>query len=201
MPPMTTTVAISPFGPRRNQCVSDLHETHGPAATQETLGGLGRRLQAAQLIHRGLRMGALRSLFADLSSDALRRLYREVRGEPAQPGRLPASFASQVKTPADAVAGVVLLADYLTIAGANHSETIDPSSLIATWDRFCGLVGALHFSGTAVTIDVTSLWLLVRDHQSGEVTLSTCTGCSRRHLRFADDIALRGHLCPSCAQR
>lgn len=201
MSSLTIAVAFSPFDPDRNRRLPDPREAQPPAVAQETLGGLGCRLQAAQLIHRGLRMGALRSLFADLSADALRRLYREVRGEPAQSGRLPTSFASQIKTPADAIAGTVLLSDYLTIAHSKSRGAIDPAALIATWDRFCGLVGGFHFSGASVTIDVTALWLLVRDHQSGQVALSTCAACGHRHLRFADDIALRGHLCPSCAQR
>lgn len=172
-----------------------------PALQTEALGDLGRRLQAVQLIHRGLRMGALRSLFPDVSSDVLKRLYREVRGEAGQPGRMPTSFASQLKTPSDAAAGVVLLSDFISIALPTPGEAIDPAALIATWDRFFGLVGAAHFSPTDVTLDITALWLLARDYQAGHARLAACITCARRHLRFGDEIAPNGRLCPSCARR
>jgi len=171
--------------------------------SSDTLKHLDVRMQAAQLIHRGLRLGALRSLFGELSTEALSRLFREVRGVAGRPGRLPSSFESQVRSPADAAAGVVLLADYLMLAGIGEQgkiDKIDPATMTATWDRFSGLVGSLHFPGNDVTLDITALWLLLRDYRAGRVTLCACAGCNRRRLRFADS-PRQERLCPDCADR
>lgn len=171
------------------------------AMSADALTDASQRHQAAQLIQRGLRLGALRSLFRDLSTETLSRLYREVCGAPAQPGRLPASFVGQLKTPADAVAGAVLLRDYIALSGdRGRFGRIEPPILAAAWDRFCALLGPQHFSDRCVTLDITSLWLLVRDYRAGSVHLSACAGCGRRYLRFAAVAHGPHRLCATCTR-
>lgn len=200
MPSFSTPLSLAPV--RHGSLGVSTIALRAGSKTGTATGALAdatQRQQAAQLIQRGLRLGALRSLFRELSTETLSRLYREVCGAPAQPGRLPTSFVGQLKTPADALAGAVLLRDYIALSGdRGRFGRIEPSILAAVWDRFCSLLGVQHFSDRCVTLDITSLWLLARDYRAGSVQLSACAGCGNRYLRF---VAAAHRLCAGCSGR
>lgn len=135
---------------------------------------------AVALIERGLRLMPLRSLFRRVPGAVLTRLYRDVRGTQASPGRIPTSFVGQIAAPADAAAAVVLLTEYLRAGG--RRDVFDPSAMVLAWDNLRSLIGR---ATGVVSLDMTSMWLLLRDYRDYRVDIAVCDRCGTRRLVFS----------------
>lgn len=144
------------------------------------LARLADQQLAVAMIERGLRLAPLRALFRRVPTAVLTRLYRDVRGTQSPPGRLPTSFAGQITTPADAAAGVVLLTEYLRAGG--RREAFNPEAMVLAWDHLRSLIGR---AGDVLSLDMTSLWLLLRDYRDRRVDLAVCDHCGTRRLVFS----------------
>ena len=149
---------------------------------------------AVTLIQRSMRLGVVSNI-TDIHLKTLRSLHREIHGHGSSPGPMPSSSGILSTRLAQATASV-LAGLYRSIGGAGIYNRIDMKALLTAHDLYRELLVDITPSPIK-PLDITQVWIIARDIQTGAVYFQACRHCRISYLCAVDAHSPPG--CPICA--
>lgn len=156
---------------------------------------INAHVNARVLIERGLRVPIVTRI-TGLSSSIVRQVYREVTGQLAKPGPIPASM-SLIETNTIRAATSVYLSLYARYAPntIKHLE-VDWRAVLLAYDAFSRIVPEqVHL------LEVNAAWVAATGYRSQNLELERCKHCSALYVTCTAYERRIFTSCPMCALR
>lgn len=141
---------------------------------------------ASELIQAKLRLSIVQGM-TGLTSEPLRKMWKEIHGDSPPTGKLPESALSYAKTVqmVRSLSTIVLLHQRL-----HGTREITPKSLLSTWKAYSELLG--HDN----PVDINATYYVLRDVLRSILTVMSCNNCGVGYI-YDRELTLTSR-CPYC---
>ena len=156
---------------------------------------INAHVNARVLIERGLRVPIVTRI-TGLSSSIVRQVYREVTGQMAKPGPIPAPM-SLVETNTLRAATSVYLSLYARYAPNTIKYLeVDWRAVLLAYDAFCRIVpDQVHL------LEVNAAWVAATGYRSKNLKLERCKDCCAQYVTCTAYERRTFTTCPMCSLR
>jgi hypothetical protein len=152
----------------------------------DVLGDIAQLNLAVELLRRKARVSIVHHETA-VSRPKLRILHRELHGQGASPGQIPAIGGATIQTRLQQIHAGLFAALYEHYAGPEMSRQLDIRAVIAAHDLYESLVPQ------EPQVDFNGAWVIARDLRVGMSELRSCSVCELRYL-----VSSESRLAPTC---